>query len=48
VVELQEEATTNKAKMANLEERSVDREVQLGKVEDELTEKGEALEKAKE
>jgi len=48
VVELQEEVAANKAKMANLEERSVDREVQLGKVEAELTEKAEALEKAKE
>jgi len=48
VVELQEEAATNKAKIANLEERVVDRVVQLGKVEAELTEKDEALEKAKE
>jgi len=39
VVELQEEVVANKAKMANLEERSVDREVHLGKVEAELTEK---------
>jgi len=45
VVALQEEVAANKAKMANLEERSVDWEV--GKVEAELTEKVEALEKAK-
>ena len=47
-MELQEEVAANKAKMSNLEERSVDREVQLGKVEAELIVKAEALEKAKE
>jgi len=47
VVELQEEAEANKAKMARLEERATDREVQLGKVEAELIVKTEVLEKAK-
>ena len=39
VVELKEEAASNKDKMTNLEERSVEREVHLGKVEAELTRK---------
>jgi len=48
VVGLKEEVAANKAKMANLEECSVTREVHLGEVEAELTEKTEALEKIKE
>ena len=48
VVGLQEEVAANKAKMVVLEERSVDREMHLGKVEVELTEKTKALEKNKE
>ena len=47
VVELQEEVAANKAKKANLEEWATDREVQLGKVEAELTAQTEALENAK-
>jgi len=47
VVGLQEEAEANKAKMARLEKRATDWEVQLGKVEVELVAQTEALEKAK-
>jgi len=45
--ELKAENAVNKEKMTTLEERSVDPEVLLGKVEAELTEKTEAFEKAK-
>ena len=48
VDELKEAAEATKTKMASLEERSVTREVHLGKVEAELAEKTEALEKIKE
>jgi len=47
VVELEEEAGANKARMVKLEERATDREVQLGKVEAELTAQTEAIERAK-
>ena len=41
VVGLQEEVAANKVKMVVLEERSIEREVHLGKVEAELTENAE-------
>jgi len=47
VVELEEEAVANKARMVKLEEWATDREVQLGKVEVELTAQTEALERGK-
>jgi len=48
IAELKDVEIANQAKMTSLEERSVTREVHLGKVEVELVEKGEALAKAKE
>ena len=47
VVELEEEAATNKARMTKHDERATDREVQLGKVEVELATQTEALERVK-
>jgi len=47
IAELKDAVAANKAKMTSLEERSVTREVHLGKVEAELVEKTEALAKAK-
>jgi len=47
VVALEEEAVANKARMVKLEEWATEWEVQLGKVEAELTAQTEALERAK-
>ena len=44
IAELKDAAPTTQAKMTNLDERSVTREVHLGKIEAELVEKTEALE----
>jgi len=48
IAELKDVVAATQAKMTNLEEHSVTREVHLGKVEAELVEKTEALAKAKE
>jgi len=45
VVELEEQAEATKAKMAKLEERTVSREVQLGRLEKEHAEKTEHFQK---
>jgi len=48
VVELEKEAKATKAKMVKLEERATDREVQLGRVEAELTKQAETFKKTEE
>jgi len=45
-VELEKEAEVTKAKMAKLEERATNKEVQLGDVEAELTQQAENFKKA--